>query len=66
MVLDGRYYKAPYPLETGVRNYPAVAIARDAGASGEIDADGSVLRISVVPAPYQKPHPPGLRRHQQE
>ena len=20
---DGRYYKAPYPLETGVRNYPA-------------------------------------------
>jgi alkanesulfonate monooxygenase SsuD/methylene tetrahydromethanopterin reductase-like flavin-dependent oxidoreductase (luciferase family) len=41
-----------------VRNYPAVAIARDAGALGEIDADGSVRRISVVPAPYQKPHPP--------
>jgi alkanesulfonate monooxygenase SsuD/methylene tetrahydromethanopterin reductase-like flavin-dependent oxidoreductase (luciferase family) len=57
VVLDGRYYKAPYPLDTGVRNYPAVAIARDAGARGEIDADGSVRRISVVPAPYQKPHP---------
>ena len=41
-----------------MRNYPAVAIARDAGARGEIDADGNVRRISVVPAPYQKPHPP--------
>jgi alkanesulfonate monooxygenase SsuD/methylene tetrahydromethanopterin reductase-like flavin-dependent oxidoreductase (luciferase family) len=58
VVLNGRYYKAPYPLETGVRNYPAVAIARDAGAPGEIDADGNVRRISVVPSPYQKPHPP--------
>ena len=58
VVLDGRYYKAPYPLETGVRNYPAVAIARDAGAPGEIDAGGSVRRISVVPAPFQRPHPP--------
>ena len=58
VVLDGRYYKAPYPLDTGVSNYPAVAIARDAGARGEIDADGNVRRISVVPAPYQKPHPP--------
>ena len=58
VVLDGRYYKAPYPLETGVRNYPAVAIARDAGAPGEIDAGGNVRRISVVPAPFQKPHPP--------
>ena len=41
-----------------MRNYPAVAIARDAGARGEIDADGNVRRISVVPAPYQRPHPP--------
>jgi hypothetical protein len=58
VVLDGRYYKAPYPFETDVRKYPAVNIAREAGAPGEIDANGNVRRISVVPTPFQKPHPP--------
>jgi alkanesulfonate monooxygenase SsuD/methylene tetrahydromethanopterin reductase-like flavin-dependent oxidoreductase (luciferase family) len=56
--LDGNYYKAPYPFETGVTGYPAAPIARAAGAAGEIGQDNSVQRVSVVPAPYQKPHPP--------
>ena len=56
--LDGKYYQAPYPLETGIVGYPAWKSARDAGAIGEIDAGGNVRRISVVPAPYQVPHPP--------
>jgi alkanesulfonate monooxygenase SsuD/methylene tetrahydromethanopterin reductase-like flavin-dependent oxidoreductase (luciferase family) len=57
VVLDGRYYSAPYPRDTGVQNYPAAEIARAAGAPGEIGADGSVRRVSVVPAPFQKPRP---------
>lgn len=58
VVLDGQYYQAPYPLGTGVVGYPAREIARQAGAVGEVDADGAIRRISVVPPPYQKPHPP--------
>ena len=58
VVLDGNYYEAPYPLETGVEGYPAWKIARDAGALGEVDDKGTLRRISVVPAPYQRPHPP--------
>ena len=58
VALDGHYYKAPYPLDTGIKGYPAWKIARDAGAIGEVDETGTIRRISVVPAPYQKPHPP--------
>ena len=57
-MLDGNYYQAPYPLKTGVEGYPAYKIAREAGAPGEIDDNGAIRRISVVPAPYQRPHPP--------
>lgn len=57
-VLDGKYYQAPYPLETGVENYPAWEIARDAGVEGEVDDTGNTRKICVVPKPYQKPYPP--------
>ena len=57
-VLDGKYYQAPYPLETGVENYPAWEIARDAGVDGEVDAKGNTRKICVVPKPFQKPYPP--------
>lgn len=56
--LDGKYYQAPFPLETGVQGYPAREIARTAGALGEIDESGAVRRISVVPKPYQWPKRP--------
>jgi len=56
---DGKYYKAPYPYDTGVANFPAAGVAQRMGAPGEIDADGTtVRRVSVVPKPYQDPHPP--------
>ena len=58
VTLDGDYYKAPYPLDTGVVGYPASGIAREAGAPGEIDEAGAVRRVSVVPAPYSKTRPP--------
>jgi len=56
--MNGNYYQVPYPHDTGVRGYPAWRSARDAGGVGEIGDDGSVRRVSVVPAPFQRPHPP--------
>ncbi|MFT5181857.1 MAG: alkanesulfonate monooxygenase SsuD, partial [Alphaproteobacteria bacterium] len=56
--LDGKFYKAPYPFETGVEDYPAWKIASEAGVEGEIDENGAVQRVCVVPKPFQKPHPP--------
>jgi alkanesulfonate monooxygenase SsuD/methylene tetrahydromethanopterin reductase-like flavin-dependent oxidoreductase (luciferase family) len=56
--LDGKYYQAPFPLDTGIVGYPARKIAQSAGAVGEVDDTGSLRRFSVVPAPYQQPHPP--------
>jgi alkanesulfonate monooxygenase SsuD/methylene tetrahydromethanopterin reductase-like flavin-dependent oxidoreductase (luciferase family) len=56
--LDGKYYQAPFPQETGIVGYPAHKIARAAGGEGEVDAEGVLRRFSVVPAPYQNPHPP--------
>jgi len=59
VAFDGKYYQAPYPYESGVENFPAAAVAQRMGAEGEIDADGTtVRRVSVVPQPYQDPHPP--------
>ncbi len=57
LVLDGEYYQAPYPLKDGIE-YPASESAKTAGAEGEIGEDGRVRRVSVVPKPYQDPHPP--------
>ncbi len=56
--LKGRYYEAPYPFDVGVLGYPARRIASEAGGVGEIDADGVLRKICVVPKPYQQPHPP--------
>jgi alkanesulfonate monooxygenase SsuD/methylene tetrahydromethanopterin reductase-like flavin-dependent oxidoreductase (luciferase family) len=50
-------WQIPYPYEAGVEWLMSEATAR-LGAPGEVDADGSVRRISVVPAPYTRPHPP--------
>lgn len=59
VAFDGKYYQAPYPYDTGVENFPAAPVAQRMGAPGEIDADGTtVRRVSVVPKPYQDPHPP--------
>ncbi len=56
--LKGEFYEAPFPHDTGVVGYPANRIASEAGGHGEIDADGNVRKICVVPKPYQDPHPP--------
>jgi alkanesulfonate monooxygenase SsuD/methylene tetrahydromethanopterin reductase-like flavin-dependent oxidoreductase (luciferase family) len=55
--LKGDYYQGPYPYETGVQNYPANKIAREAGAEGEVDENGNLRKFSVVPAPFRKRPP---------
>lgn len=52
------HYQIPYPHDTGVRGYPAWKSAETAGAPGEVGPDGSIRRVSVVPAPYTRPYPP--------
>jgi alkanesulfonate monooxygenase SsuD/methylene tetrahydromethanopterin reductase-like flavin-dependent oxidoreductase (luciferase family) len=54
---DGEYFKVPYPYE-GIADYPAFPCAQEFGAPGEIDEQNRVRQISVVPAPFQEPHPP--------
>jgi alkanesulfonate monooxygenase SsuD/methylene tetrahydromethanopterin reductase-like flavin-dependent oxidoreductase (luciferase family) len=57
VAFDGPTYKAPFP-RSGIEGYPAADTARAAGAPGEVDDNGRVARICVVPKPYQRPHPP--------
>jgi len=55
---NGKYYKIPYPYEEGIQRWPAAEWTRTYGAPGEVDAQGVVRKISVIPKPYQQPHPP--------
>jgi len=52
---DGKYYKVPVPA-SGHEWLPHEATRRY-GAPGEVDDQGWLRKISVVPKPYQKPHP---------
>jgi len=47
-------YNVPYPNT----DWPAADLAREYGVPGEVDDNGIVQKVSVVPSPYQKPHPP--------
>jgi alkanesulfonate monooxygenase SsuD/methylene tetrahydromethanopterin reductase-like flavin-dependent oxidoreductase (luciferase family) len=58
LTFDGQYYKIPYPYTEGIRRWPAAQWTRDYGAPGEVDDDGVVRKVCVVPRPYQDPHPP--------
>lgn len=55
---NGEFWQVPYPYTTGVIDYPAIESARRFGTSGEVGESGEIRRVSVVPAPYQRPHPP--------
>jgi alkanesulfonate monooxygenase SsuD/methylene tetrahydromethanopterin reductase-like flavin-dependent oxidoreductase (luciferase family) len=55
---NGKYYQIPYPYAEGIRRWPAAEWTRRYGAPGEVDAQGVVRQISVIPKPYQQPHPP--------
>ncbi|MGH7906387.1 MAG: LLM class flavin-dependent oxidoreductase [Candidatus Binataceae bacterium] len=57
---NGEAWQIPYPYESGVEDWPLakMGVTGRFGAPGETDENGNVRRISVVPAPYTKPHPP--------
>lgn len=55
---DGQYYKVPFPYAEGIRRWPVAEWTRQYGAPGEIDDEGVIRKICVVPRPYQDPHPP--------
>ena len=48
----------PYPYEEGIRNWPAQKWTGSHGAPGELDEEGTIRKVCVVPKPYQQPHPP--------
>ena len=50
-------WQVPYPYEEGIDWWMAES-TKWLGAPGEIGDDGKVHRVSVVPKPYQDPHPP--------
>ena len=54
---NGQYYKVPFPYDEGIRRWPAAEWTRKYGAPGEIDEQGVIRKICVVPRPYQEPHP---------
>ena len=51
----GDFWEYPYPYEEGTP-WPAAPWTEKYGMPGEVK-DGRVRKISVVPKPYQKPHP---------
>lgn len=54
----GDHTQVPFPYDTGITGYPAADTAARFGAPGEVDGSGALRRVSVTPAPYQRPHPP--------
>ncbi len=52
----GEFYEVPFPYEGC--DWAAYPYTQRFGAEGEIGSDNRVHKISVVPKPYQKPHPP--------
>lgn len=57
---QGESWQIPFPFDRGVDDWPLAraGVTGKFGAPGEVGADGNVHRISVVPAPYTRPHPP--------
>jgi alkanesulfonate monooxygenase SsuD/methylene tetrahydromethanopterin reductase-like flavin-dependent oxidoreductase (luciferase family) len=57
----GEFYQVPFPFEDGISGWPAAEWTRRFGAPGEIDEQGIIRGISVIPKPYQQPHPPAFQ-----
>lgn len=49
----GKYFQVPYPAE-GIAGWPLTAWTRDFGDPGEVDDDGTVRRIGVLPKPLNR------------
>ena len=54
-----RHYEVPFPFDEGISDWPpAETLTRQYGVPGEVDDDGTLTGVSVVPTPLQDPHPP--------
>ena len=51
---DGPGYQVPFPV-SGIRDWPLADWTREYGAPGDVDDDGTVRRIGVVPRPLNVP-----------
>lgn len=49
-------WQVPFPYADGIEW--GMSATRELGAPGEMDDNNRIRRISVVPSPYTKPHPP--------
>nr|WP_239149288.1 LLM class flavin-dependent oxidoreductase [Streptomyces sp. SID12501] len=50
----GKHYQVPYPAG-GIHNWPPADWTRTYGGPGEVDEDGTVRQIGVVPKPVHRP-----------
>src|SRR5215207_1907045 len=54
---DGPTYQVPYPRD-GIPGWPpAQTITGRYGTPGEVDENGTIKGVTVVPRPYTQPHP---------
>jgi alkanesulfonate monooxygenase SsuD/methylene tetrahydromethanopterin reductase-like flavin-dependent oxidoreductase (luciferase family) len=51
---DGKHYQVPYPF-SGIPNWPLAQFTQRFGSPGEVDADGTIRKIGVVPKPLRVP-----------
>jgi alkanesulfonate monooxygenase SsuD/methylene tetrahydromethanopterin reductase-like flavin-dependent oxidoreductase (luciferase family) len=50
----GGFYQAPFPAD-GIRDWALADWTRSYGSPGEVDAEGTVRNVGVVPKPLQQP-----------
>jgi alkanesulfonate monooxygenase SsuD/methylene tetrahydromethanopterin reductase-like flavin-dependent oxidoreductase (luciferase family) len=50
----GEFYQAPFPAD-GIRNWALAEWTRTYGGPGEVDVDGTIREIGVVPKPLHRP-----------
>jgi alkanesulfonate monooxygenase SsuD/methylene tetrahydromethanopterin reductase-like flavin-dependent oxidoreductase (luciferase family) len=53
----GKHFEVPYPHDEGVTGWPAAEWTRTYGTDDEIDADGVIRKIGVIPPPYENRNP---------
>jgi alkanesulfonate monooxygenase SsuD/methylene tetrahydromethanopterin reductase-like flavin-dependent oxidoreductase (luciferase family) len=54
----GETYEIPYPYDSGIPDWPPTQTTTlPYGTPGEVDEDGTVRGVSVVPSTFTKPHP---------
>jgi alkanesulfonate monooxygenase SsuD/methylene tetrahydromethanopterin reductase-like flavin-dependent oxidoreductase (luciferase family) len=52
----GKHFEVPSPYE-GIEGWTPVEWTRKYGSDGEIDADGKIVKVGVIPKPYTDPYP---------